>query len=216
MNRCLWAGVGHWLLLAGLVQPLAPRCLGRCQMGRPPAAAGRRQTRRHYRACRTAALLTLLAGGSLLGSPASARNWQLPTACSAAPPAARLRPQPASGSKLIGNPCELDTAPMCRVPEAAEPAAQQGAACPAEPPPAAAAAGAAPSGGPDGGGSTSPACYKALGNEEFRNGRFLKAAALFTQGIKQDPESAALYRWGGAARCSRPGGAGHTWGRAPD
>lgn len=33
------------------------------------------------------------------------------------------------------------------------------------------------------------------GNTEFRQGNWLKAAALYTKAIKADPESAVLYRY---------------------
>ena len=36
--------------------------------------------------------------------------------------------------------------------------------------------------------------YKDQGNEEYKKGNWLKAAALYTKGIKQDPENALLYR----------------------
>lgn len=35
---------------------------------------------------------------------------------------------------------------------------------------------------------------KDQGNAEFNNGNFLKAAALYTQAIKADPDNAVLYR----------------------
>lgn len=38
--------------------------------------------------------------------------------------------------------------------------------------------------------------FKDKGNAEYREGRFLKAAALYTQGLKADPGNAVLYRWG--------------------
>lgn len=33
------------------------------------------------------------------------------------------------------------------------------------------------------------------GNDYFKEGNFLKAAALYTQAIKQDPNNSALYRF---------------------
>lgn len=38
------------------------------------------------------------------------------------------------------------------------------------------------------------AALKDEGNTHFKAGNFLKAAALYTQAIKKDPENAALYR----------------------
>lgn len=38
------------------------------------------------------------------------------------------------------------------------------------------------------------AALKDEGNAHFKAGNFLKAAALYTQAIKKDPENAALYR----------------------
>jgi len=35
--------------------------------------------------------------------------------------------------------------------------------------------------------------FKEFGNNEFRRGNYLKAAALYTRAIKHDPECAALY-----------------------
>lgn len=40
--------------------------------------------------------------------------------------------------------------------------------------------------------------FKEKGNAEYRSGRYLKAAALYTQGIKADPSNAVLYRCGKA------------------
>ena len=37
--------------------------------------------------------------------------------------------------------------------------------------------------------------YKDQGNEEYKKGNWLKAAALYTKGIKEDPENAILYRY---------------------
>ena len=37
--------------------------------------------------------------------------------------------------------------------------------------------------------------FKEQGNAEYKSGRFLKAAALYTQGLKADPNSSVLYRW---------------------
>lgn len=42
-----------------------------------------------------------------------------------------------------------------------------------------------------GGGEVS---LKDQGNEYFKAGNFLKAAAIYTQAIKQDPKNATLYR----------------------
>ena len=36
--------------------------------------------------------------------------------------------------------------------------------------------------------------FKQLGNEEFRKGAYLKAAALYTKGLKLDPGNAVLLR----------------------
>lgn len=36
---------------------------------------------------------------------------------------------------------------------------------------------------------------KDKGNEQFKAGNFLKAAALYTQAIKQDPQNPTLYRY---------------------
>ena len=36
--------------------------------------------------------------------------------------------------------------------------------------------------------------YQDQGNEEYKKGNWLKAAALYTKGIKEDPENAILYR----------------------
>ena len=36
--------------------------------------------------------------------------------------------------------------------------------------------------------------FKQLGNEEFRKGAYLKAAALYTRGLKLDPGNAVLLR----------------------
>ena len=38
--------------------------------------------------------------------------------------------------------------------------------------------------------------FKDLGNEEYKSGNWLKAAAMYTKGIKEDPDNAVLYRWG--------------------
>jgi hypothetical protein len=35
---------------------------------------------------------------------------------------------------------------------------------------------------------------KEQGNEEFRQGNYLKAAAIYTKAIKQEPGNAVLYR----------------------
>jgi tetratricopeptide (TPR) repeat protein len=50
-----------------------------------------------------------------------------------------------------------------------------------------------------GGGGGPPAAAAALkdqGNEQFKSGNYLKAAALYTQAIKLDPDNATLYRFG--------------------
>jgi len=39
--------------------------------------------------------------------------------------------------------------------------------------------------------------FKDLGNEEYKKGNWLKAAALYTKGIKEDPENAVLYGYEG-------------------
>ena len=39
--------------------------------------------------------------------------------------------------------------------------------------------------------------FKDLGNEEYKKGNWLKAAALYTKGIKEDPENAVLFRYDG-------------------
>lgn len=36
---------------------------------------------------------------------------------------------------------------------------------------------------------------KDKGNEQFKAGNYLKAAALYTQAIKQDPQNPTLYRY---------------------
>ena len=36
--------------------------------------------------------------------------------------------------------------------------------------------------------------YKDQGNVEYKKGNWLKAAALYTKGIKEDPDNAVLYR----------------------
>ena len=46
----------------------------------------------------------------------------------------------------------------------------------------------------DGGGGRA-AALKDQGNEQFKAGSYLKAAALYTQAIKLDPDNAALYRY---------------------
>ena len=45
----------------------------------------------------------------------------------------------------------------------------------------------------DGGGRA--AALKDQGNAQFKSGSYLKAAALYTQAIKLDPDNAALYRY---------------------
>lgn len=49
----------------------------------------------------------------------------------------------------------------------------------------------------DGGGEgVSPsAALKDQGNTQFKSGNYLKAAALYTQAIKLDPDNATLYRF---------------------
>lgn len=44
--------------------------------------------------------------------------------------------------------------------------------------------------------SSSGTDWKAEGNAEFRSKNYLKAAALYTRGLKADPTNAVLYRWG--------------------
>ena len=39
------------------------------------------------------------------------------------------------------------------------------------------------------------AALKDQGNEQFKSGNYLKAAALYTQAIKLDPDNATLYRF---------------------
>jgi hypothetical protein len=47
-----------------------------------------------------------------------------------------------------------------------------------------------------GGEGVSPsATLKDQGNEQFKSGSYLKAAALYTQAIKLDPDNATLYRF---------------------
>jgi hypothetical protein len=47
-----------------------------------------------------------------------------------------------------------------------------------------------------GGEGVSPsAALKDQGNEQFKSGSYLKAAALYTQAIKLDPDNATLYRF---------------------
>lgn len=36
--------------------------------------------------------------------------------------------------------------------------------------------------------------YRELGNSEYKAGNYLKAAALYTKGLKEEPSSAVLYR----------------------
>ena len=43
--------------------------------------------------------------------------------------------------------------------------------------------------------------FKQLGNAEFRKGAFLKAAALYTKGLKLDPGNAVLLRSVPACAC---------------
>lgn len=49
--------------------------------------------------------------------------------------------------------------------------------------------------GSDGGGSTVEISLKDKGNEFFKAGNYLKAAAIYTQAIKQDPTNPTLYRF---------------------
>ena len=42
--------------------------------------------------------------------------------------------------------------------------------------------------------ASSSGSLKEQGNAEYRGGHFLKAAALFTRAIKEDPGNAVLYR----------------------
>lgn len=44
-------------------------------------------------------------------------------------------------------------------------------------------------------GKTSEISLKDQGNEFFKAGNYLKAAALYTQAIKQDPSNPTLYRY---------------------
>jgi len=44
-------------------------------------------------------------------------------------------------------------------------------------------------------GSGSEMSLKDQGNEFFKSGKYLKAAALYTQAIKQDPSNPTLYRY---------------------
>ncbi|GJM95217.1 hypothetical protein PR202_ga11927 [Eleusine coracana subsp. coracana] len=56
-------------------------------------------------------------------------------------------------------------------------------------------------GGGQGGPPAAAAALKDQGNEQFKAGNYLKAAALYTQAIKLDPDNATLYRcFGGAAK----------------
>lgn len=48
-------------------------------------------------------------------------------------------------------------------------------------------------GGGGGGGSAASAALKDQGNEQFKAGNYLKAAALYTQAIKLDPDNPTLY-----------------------
>ncbi len=50
-------------------------------------------------------------------------------------------------------------------------------------------------GGGGGGGSAASAALKDQGNEQFKAGNYLKAAALYTQAIKLDPDNPTLYRY---------------------
>jgi tetratricopeptide (TPR) repeat protein len=44
-------------------------------------------------------------------------------------------------------------------------------------------------------GSSSEMSLKDQGNEFFKSGKYLKAAALYTQAIKKDPSNPTLYRY---------------------
>lgn len=44
-------------------------------------------------------------------------------------------------------------------------------------------------------GSSSEVSLKDQGNEFFKSGKYLKAAALYTQAIKKDPSNPTLYRY---------------------
>ena len=46
-----------------------------------------------------------------------------------------------------------------------------------------------------GGSSAEEMSLKDQGNEFFKSGKYLKAAALYTQAIKQDPSNPTLYRY---------------------
>lgn len=59
----------------------------------------------------------------------------------------------------------------------------------------AAAAAAMADGGGEGGPPAASAALKDQGNEQFKAGSYLKAAALYTQAIKLDPDNATLYRF---------------------
>lgn len=58
-----------------------------------------------------------------------------------------------------------------------------------------AAAAAMADGGGEGGPPAAAAALKDQGNEQFKAGSYLKAAALYTQAIKLDPDNATLYRF---------------------
>lgn len=51
-------------------------------------------------------------------------------------------------------------------------------------------------GGGEGGPPAAAVALKDQGNEQFKSGNYLKAAALYTQAIKLDPDNATLYRFG--------------------
>ena len=57
------------------------------------------------------------------------------------------------------------------------------------------AAAAVADGGGEGGPPAAAAALKDQGNEQFKAGSYLKAAALYTQAIKLDPDNATLYRF---------------------
>ena len=46
--------------------------------------------------------------------------------------------------------------------------------------------------------------FKDLGNEEYKKGNWLKAAAMYTKGIKEEPENAVLYRYNRQSRRISP------------
>lgn len=58
----------------------------------------------------------------------------------------------------------------------------------------AAGAGSGRTGSSESGGLGGEVSLKDKGNEYFKAGNYLKAAALYTQAIKQDPSNPTLYR----------------------